>query len=66
LIVMGDQDHVFFNAAKKFAKVQEEVTIKIMENCGHVCNIEQPHVFNKMALEFLTGKKLEELEKVRT
>lgn len=66
LIVMGDQDHVFFTAAKKFAKVQEEVSMKIMENCGHVCNIEQPHVFNKMALEFLTGKKLEELEKART
>jgi pimeloyl-ACP methyl ester carboxylesterase len=53
LVVMGDQDHVFFGAAKRFVQVQKNVHLVIMEGCGHVCNIESPKRFNQLALDFL-------------
>lgn len=57
LVVMGDQDHVFFGAAQRFAKVQQNVNLVIMEGCGHVCNIERPKHFNQLALEFLLSQQ---------
>ncbi len=53
LIVMGDEDHVFFKAAKKFAARQEKVTLVVFEKCGHICNVEQWQKFNQEALRFL-------------
>ena len=53
LIVMGDQDHVFFQAARKFVEKQEQARLVIFEKCGHICNIERYEQFNAIALEFL-------------
>ncbi|NBC08617.1 MAG: alpha/beta fold hydrolase [Bacteroidetes bacterium] len=57
LVVMGDQDHVFFRAAERFAKTHQQAKLVIIEHCGHVCNIEQWEQFNQAALEFLLGKE---------
>lgn len=57
LVVMGDQDHVFFKAARQFVAIQDQVMMEVMEGCGHVCNIEQPKEFNQLALEFLMEQK---------
>ncbi|NQX92522.1 MAG: alpha/beta hydrolase [Flavobacteriales bacterium] len=53
LVVMGEQDHVFFKAARQFTAIQEKVTMEVIQGCGHVCTIEQPKVFNQLALDFL-------------
>lgn len=53
LIVMGDQDHVFFQAARRFVEKQEQARLVIFEKCGHICNIERYEQFNAIALEFL-------------
>tara|TARA_Y100000589_G_C27198499_1_gene648234 strand:+ start:10075 stop:10944 length:870 start_codon:yes stop_codon:yes gene_type:complete len=53
LIVMGDQDHIFGNAAKKFAANQKNAVLSIINGCGHVVSIESPRMFNKLALDFL-------------
>ena len=54
LVVMGDQDHVFFRAAQKFvAHHNSKAELAIFEKCGHVCNIEQYERFNQTALAFL-------------
>ncbi len=56
LVVMGDQDHVFFEAAKKFvAHHKNKAQLVIFEKCGHICNIEQYEKFNQTALSFLLG-----------
>jgi len=57
LVVMGDQDHVFFGAAKRFAEVHQQARLVIIEHCGHVCNIEQWELFNQTALEFLLARE---------
>lgn len=58
LVVMGDQDHVFFQAAERFAKTHQQAQLVIIERCGHVCNIEQWEMFNETALDFLLGKDI--------
>ncbi|TXB63472.1 alpha/beta fold hydrolase [Phaeodactylibacter luteus] len=65
LVVMGDQDHVFFQAAKRFASTHKQAQLVILEKCGHVCNIEQYERFNQTALSFLLGKPVETLPSAR-
>lgn len=53
LVVMGAEDHVFFQAAKKFVERQEQARLVVFEKCGHICNIEQWQRFNQVTLQFL-------------
>lgn len=62
LVVMGDQDHVFFKAAQKFDEVQQNVTLQVIENCGHIVNIEQWKAFNDMAITFLSDVGIQNLQ----
>lgn len=66
LVVMGDQDHVFFKAAQRFAQTHQRAQLVVVEKCGHVCNIEQYEIFNYTALAFLLGLPTEELRALRT
>ena len=56
LIVMGDQDHVFFNAAQRFVSKHKNAHLVVFEQCGHICNIEQWERFNQIALNFLLNR----------
>lgn len=58
LVVMGSQDHIFFGAAEKFARAQKNMRLAVIENCGHVCSIEAPELFNELVLKFLAGKEV--------
>ena len=53
LVVMGDQDHIFFRAAERFTQLQRNMRLSVIENCGHVCSIEAPELFNEFVLNFL-------------
>ena len=53
LVVMGSQDHIFFRSAKRFTELQKNMRLAVIENCGHVCSIEAPEVFNDLVLRFL-------------
>lgn len=54
LVIMGDQDYVFNKGAKQFVKVQPRAQLTIIENAGHICNIDQPSAFNTVAINFLS------------
>ena len=56
LVVMGDQDHIFFRAAERFARIQRNMRLAVIENCGHVCSIEAPELFNDLVLKFLSDQ----------
>jgi pimeloyl-ACP methyl ester carboxylesterase len=56
LVVMGSQDHIFFGAAEKFARAQKNMRLAVIENCGHVCSIEAPELFNDLVLKFLADQ----------
>lgn len=53
LVVMGEEDHVFFKAARRFTNVHHKASLVIFERCGHICNIEQYEQFNDTVLSFL-------------
>ena len=31
--------------------------LAVIENCGHVCSIEAPELFNELVLKFLSGQE---------
>lgn len=54
LIVMGAEDHVFLNAAKRFAqKHAHAAELVVLDGVGHLCNLEATEAFNNSVLRFL-------------
>lgn len=56
LIVMGAQDHVFLKPAKEFTRKYRNVALEVIDQCGHVCNIEKAREFNEKTICFLKDK----------
>lgn len=54
LLVNGSQDHVFLDAAQRYAaKHQPLAELVVMEGRGHLCNLEDRRGFNAIVLEWL-------------
>lgn len=56
LFVMGDQDHLFLKPLLKSMQSMHNAVLEIVDNCGHVVNVERAVEFNEKALEFLLSK----------
>jgi pimeloyl-ACP methyl ester carboxylesterase len=58
LYVMGDQDYMFLPIVKKVvAQHFNSSKLFVIEQCGHVVNIEKAQQFNNCVLDFLKSKK---------
>jgi pimeloyl-ACP methyl ester carboxylesterase len=55
LYIMGDEDFMFLKPVKKIVAEHTASLLKVVQECGHVVNVEQPQVFNQLTLEFLNG-----------
>jgi len=53
LYIMGSEDHLFVGPAKEIVKGNKNLTLEIVDQCGHVVNVEQPEAFNKLAIAFI-------------
>jgi pimeloyl-ACP methyl ester carboxylesterase len=53
LVVMGSDDFAFIQNARNYVKQQPLAKLFEIENTGHICNIEQPDIFNTVVLKFL-------------
>ncbi|MHA7100107.1 alpha/beta fold hydrolase [Roseivirga pacifica] len=53
LYLMGDEDYMFLPQVLKLVDGHQNSSLQIISNCGHVCNVEQPEVFNAAALGFI-------------
>lgn len=54
LYVMGDEDYMFLPSIKEVVKKHtQNSSLHIIEQCGHVVNVEKPIQFNTLALEFI-------------
>jgi len=53
LYVMGDRDYMFLPPVKKIVEEHRHSILQIMDDCGHVCNIEKPDIFNSLAIRFI-------------
>jgi pimeloyl-ACP methyl ester carboxylesterase len=53
LYLMGSEDHMFLPAARQLAERQRRAVLRVVERCGHVCNIEKPQLFNQISIDFM-------------
>ncbi len=53
LYIMGDEDYMFLPQVKRLVKQHKFSTLFVVENCGHVCNVEQPEIFNELSIGFI-------------
>ena len=53
IYIMGDQDYMFLPSVAKVVTIHKSSKIKIINNCGHVVNVEKPDIFNKSMIEFI-------------
>jgi pimeloyl-ACP methyl ester carboxylesterase len=53
LYIMGREDHMFLPIIKKTIQASASTIVHIIDNCGHVCNIDRSDEFNEITLSFL-------------
>lgn len=53
LYIMGDRDHMFLPMVTNLVKNHINSKLEVIRNSGHVCNLDQPEVFNERAIEFI-------------
>ncbi|HEX2166001.1 MAG TPA: alpha/beta hydrolase [Longimicrobiales bacterium] len=53
LYLMGAEDHMFLPAAQRLAQRHGHAVLRVIERCGHVCNIEKPEAFNQISIDFM-------------
>ena len=54
LYVMGNEDYMFLPSVRKVVeKHSKSSKLFVVEQCGHVVNVEQPNVFNQNVIAFL-------------
>jgi pimeloyl-ACP methyl ester carboxylesterase len=58
LFISGKEDHLFIEDVKKMAQLEPKGKLEIVENCGHVVNIEKAEVFNEITLDYLHQQKV--------
>ncbi|WP_020403020.1 alpha/beta fold hydrolase [Gracilimonas tropica] len=56
LYVMGSEDYMFLPPVKSIVEKHKNSTLKVIENCGHVCNVERPGAFNRISIEYLKSQ----------
>lgn len=53
LYLMGEEDHLFLPPVKALVKQHAYSILKVIEDSGHVCNVDQPDVFNQLSIDFI-------------
>lgn len=53
LYVMGSEDHMFLPPVRQIVQKHRNSSLKVIENCGHVCNVERPGAFNRVSIQYL-------------
>lgn len=56
LYVMGAEDYLFLPSIRQIAKAHKNSELLVVEDCGHVVNVEQPLLFNEMVIQYLMPK----------
>lgn len=56
LYVMGSEDYLFLPPVKQIVKDHTKSVLEVVSECGHVVNVEQPEIFNRLSLNFLKAK----------
>ena len=52
---MGGEDYLFLPTVKKVVAAHTVSSLYVIENCGHVVNVEEPTIFNEKVIQYLNG-----------
>lgn len=55
LYIMGAEDYMFLPSITKLVKNHQSSQLCIIENCGHVVNVEHPNTFNATSIAFINS-----------
>ncbi len=55
--IMGEEDYLFLPTIKKVVGSHVASTLHVIENCGHVVNVEKPMIFNEQVIKYLQNVK---------
>lgn len=58
LFISGSQDHLFLNQIHNWTARDHNARLHIIEDAGHLCNIEKPDEFNQLCLKYLHEQDL--------
>ena len=53
LYLMGERDHMFLPMVSDLVKKHFNSHLEVIKNSGHVCNIDQPEIFNQRSIQFI-------------
>jgi len=53
LYLMGERDHMFLPMVTKLVKNHINSKLQVIRNSGHVCNLDQPDLFNQLSILFI-------------
>lgn len=54
--IMGGQDYMFIGPVQEDTVKDKEASVHVIDDCGHVCNIERPEEFNRVAINFFNDR----------
>ena len=54
LYVMGGEDYLFLPSVKKIVQKHENSSLLLIEHCGHVVNVEQSEIFNRLVINYIS------------
>ena len=54
LYIMGEEDYLFLPSIRKIVKFHQNSELLVVEDCGHVVNVEQPGYFNEKVIDYLS------------
>lgn len=55
LYIMGGEDHMFLPSITKLVENHASSTLFVVPQCGHVVNVEQPEVFNREVIRYISS-----------
>jgi pimeloyl-ACP methyl ester carboxylesterase len=53
--IMGAEDHLFLPSIKNIVAQHATSSLFVVDNCGHVVNVEQPQTFNIQTIRFINS-----------
>ncbi len=53
LYLMGERDHMFLPMVSDLVKKHFNSRLEVISDSGHVCNLDQPDVFNQRSIQFI-------------
>lgn len=53
LFLMGDEDYLFTPPIKEVVRLHKGFEFQTIKDSGHVCNIDQPEIFNRISIEYI-------------